>query len=773
MQISLKRVILILIFIVCFSDTSSARDALGGNIWYEFVGDSLSPYRYDVYIEMYYLGLGGFNTFNRQLCISSSCFQEVNVQANFVGVYDQNSYLDSVQGSFNGSILPPYHLECVDSSLYSKIVFSEIHLFKATVTLPGKCHNFKFASTGTGRGSYDNLIFGSALYLYANLDNTGGPNSSPRFLWPAAKSYCTGYQFQWPQTAFDSDGDSLHYQFNYPIDGSLCNNSYRLSYAPGYSRNQPITSSNGVTLNSRTGIITFKPVKQENVVFNIEVTEYRKLAGIWKPIGKLERGVQLSIVNLCNPKVMYGPRLDTNIHVTVDLKKDSVLGFNVNNAVGVDSAWISGRGRIIKSPTIEYSCYDSTITLKFTSGVLCASIAEDGSDFRLIGPDSVPIPIIKYSGDCDREGFTRKIDLKLHQCIDRNGAYMLFVKNGNDGNTLVGRCGFQMPDFSIIVLKAAGCLEPSYKLLQVSVEKDQKTEINWEADSLSYHHKLFNAWQIERALEGSGDFYKVGAQHEHWQRTFTDTGLSFEDYDLASFKYRIRLMQNHRLWDTTEHLRTILLTYHLPDSTNDTRFSFEWTAYNAWDSTDYTFSIGRPSTVPGSEPRWVKIKGPQHNFFDMDYQFPEVTSTSQFIYMAKVEATNPVWSSDSLSSESNWVYIRFYYIPPEPDKTPEIRFIPNVFTPNGDGSNDFFTIDTDYQQSSVTIYNRWGKPVFEYQGLTSDLAWDGTDFNNNQQLADGVYFYVAKFSSSLDDGFGNFSEVSETMKGNITLLSVN
>ena len=41
--------------------------------------------------------------------------------------------------------------------------------------------------------------------------------------------------------------------------------------------------------------------------------------------------------------------------------------------------------------------------------------------------------------------------------------------------------------------------------------------------------------------------------------------------------------------------------------------------------------------------------------------------------------------------------------------------IPNVFTPNNDGNNDSFYIQTvcDYSNFSVVITNRWGNVVFE------------------------------------------------------------
>ena len=81
-------------------------------------------------------------------------------------------------------------------------------------------------------------------------------------------------------------------------------------------------------------------------------------------------------------------------------------------------------------------------------------------------------------------------------------------------------------------------------------------------------------------------------------------------------------------------------------------------------------------------------------------------------------------------------------IPFEDDMVSDTLFIPNVFTPNGDGENDYFEIIgidnpcNDIKQ--LTIFNRWGKKVFEAEG--SEFKWDGR--NNGNALAGGIYFYV-------------------------------
>ncbi|WP_347159121.1 gliding motility-associated C-terminal domain-containing protein [Pontibacter chitinilyticus] len=71
---------------------------------------------------------------------------------------------------------------------------------------------------------------------------------------------------------------------------------------------------------------------------------------------------------------------------------------------------------------------------------------------------------------------------------------------------------------------------------------------------------------------------------------------------------------------------------------------------------------------------------------------------------------------------------------------------PNIFTPNGDGKNDYFEIPglpgefCSAVFSGIIIYNRWGKEVF--RSSNSNFKWDGKD------VSDGVYFYMIDYRTS-------------------------
>lgn len=74
------------------------------------------------------------------------------------------------------------------------------------------------------------------------------------------------------------------------------------------------------------------------------------------------------------------------------------------------------------------------------------------------------------------------------------------------------------------------------------------------------------------------------------------------------------------------------------------------------------------------------------------------------------------------------------YIPPP------VFNIPNVFSPNGDNNNDFWSFTNLLFVDSIelTIVNRWGNVVFEQ--TDSNPTWDGK-FQNGNDAPEGVYFY--------------------------------
>ncbi|WP_299578773.1 gliding motility-associated C-terminal domain-containing protein [uncultured Sunxiuqinia sp.] len=80
----------------------------------------------------------------------------------------------------------------------------------------------------------------------------------------------------------------------------------------------------------------------------------------------------------------------------------------------------------------------------------------------------------------------------------------------------------------------------------------------------------------------------------------------------------------------------------------------------------------------------------------------------------------------------------------------EALFIPNAFSPNGDGINDYFEIIgiDGYERVKLRILNRWGSLIYESNnyGRSGDGFWDGTASKGirfgDGQIATGTYYYI-------------------------------
>jgi gliding motility-associated-like protein len=93
-------------------------------------------------------------------------------------------------------------------------------------------------------------------------------------------------------------------------------------------------------------------------------------------------------------------------------------------------------------------------------------------------------------------------------------------------------------------------------------------------------------------------------------------------------------------------------------------------------------------------------------------------------------------------------------------KYKDTLFVPNLFSPNGDGHNDILYVRTFgiFENIHFRLYNRWGKMVFET--YDENIGWDGY-YNGVMQPLDVYVYYLV--GNTLDDKIIK-------QKGDITLM---
>jgi gliding motility-associated-like protein len=153
----------------------------------------------------------------------------------------------------------------------------------------------------------------------------------------------------------------------------------------------------------------------------------------------------------------------------------------------------------------------------------------------------------------------------------------------------------------------------------------------------------------------------------------------------------------------------------------------------------------------------------------------EICEGESVVLKPDTTADTYTWNTGDITSEINaqdtgWYYVTMYFnneICPLVDSFQvkiKVCYQPlilvNVYSPNGDGTNDDWVAKQTYQyeEFSLVIFNRWGQKVFE--STDPFFKWDGTNLNGND-VPDGTYFYIARLKHF---------ENSDEQKGTVTLL---
>ena len=473
----------------------------------------------------------------------------------------------------------------------------------------------------------------------------------------------------------------------------------------------------------------------------VTVDEYRydSVLYVWRKIGEVNRDMQIAIASACTPNAQAGVQLD---YQAPGIYQDPVNGL----------------------PTVDYNCLDSTVTLKFKVKLDCSSISPDGTDFRLTKPDGQPLAIESFTANCDNNYEATQMTIKLYKPLSKNGKYFLYSKVGNDGNTLLNKCGFPMNEFDTIQLNVTGCFNAIYEMENVTIEEDQNPVVEWSADTSSYPDYLFQEWQIFRKDPGQTQYQKVGTVFNQYKYDFKDNQIGFIKVDQDSYEYRVDMKLNDDMQGATNSIGSVLLERSngmVPIIDPDTiPVDLIWNQYNGWAVDSYTVFLQEKigGTWMGE---WIHdhVASPQNPVLAPDTTYRMFLELAPGEYRVCIRTTDPVDTQYTAYSNCLPIIIN---TPPYPDTV----VVPNFITPNGDNVNDGFIIQNidDYKDlSQLTIYNRWGDRVWQSEYLYDNAnPWRGTN-QNGTKLADGVYMYTLELVNASDD-------YEYSVNGTVTIL---
>ncbi len=137
--------------------------------------------------------------------------------------------------------------------------------------------------------------------------------------------------------------------------------------------------------------------------------------------------------------------------------------------------------------------------------------------------------------------------------------------------------------------------------------------------------------------------------------------------------------------------------------------------------------------------------GGAENSISYQYEFYENTDTSNLLTTTDVKYTLERPGEYTSRVVATYLQCRNVYTSENFIRVDSsLLEIPNVFTPNGDGLNDYFQVKAlSLKLFSGKIINRWGKVVYEWTDpRILEKGWNGKLMNDGQDAPAGTYYYI-------------------------------
>jgi gliding motility-associated-like protein len=336
-------------------------------------------------------------------------------------------------------------------------------------------------------------------------------------------------------------------------------------------------------------------------------------------------------------------------------------------------------------------CAPQSLQLVFKKNILCGSIATDGSDFIITGPS--PVRVANATGNCTNN-FTKTITVNLSAPIVNGGDYQVKLKQGNDGNTIFDECGQQTPAGSAInfTIKDTVSAHFSYNVFA-----------GCKKDTVQLMHDGRN-----------------GVDQWLWQLDYNGTSTlqnPVSYFDPFGEKKIILAVSNGFCSDTTSQIINLGNQFKASFETNSIICPEDSAAFlnkSTGEIVSYYWDFKNGNISQDQNPPSQK--------------YPITLMENN--YPVSLIVTNNSGCRDT--SVTNIRVLKSCYIA-----------VPNAFTPNGDGLNDYLYPLNAFKADNLEfkVYNRLGQMVFKSNSWTQ--KWDGT-INGEPQDA-GVYVWTLKY----------------------------
>ena len=710
----MKHLCALIFSLFLFSSVAQASHLLGGEIGYQYVSSSGTAHTYKVTLKLF------------SDCSSTSAALPLLIGANpRVSLYNNAAYVSALNLTYNAAlsdveitpVCPDEANNTQCTNINNPIPGIKLYVYEGDFTLNGTSNNWRFQfegsiSLGSNAGrtpliTNANVQFGNSLmYLEATLNNTGGQNSSSNFTSVPTPFFCLNHLQTYNLGAVDPDGDVLLFSL-VPARESLIINApppSNIVYNAPYTATSPVPAAPGsFSFNNMTGQMNFNPNVAVNSVVVNKVDEIR--GGVL--VGSSMREMAFIILTNCPNQGPSGPVINLE-NANVDPSDPSLINAceSPNGNVSFDIQAADPEG--------------DNINITTTSLPAGATVN--------VANNNTPNPVMTFDwniGGIPPGDYLFYVNLKDDGCpvsVTQTIAYTIRInpvyKYGlNDtieicnGNThlFYGKYYFATGLYDTVFQTVKGCDSIYYLNLKVNPLPEVMLNHGNGLNEVGLCPESQTLLEVLNAA--AGDTYQ-------WYNYNTpipgETGASYIVNSEGS--YWVAAVSSKGCVDTSQKIKVVI--YPQPEAviepfSGDVICAYDTLTLSAEQGSaeDYRWEPARPfRLITGSDG-------------------PVVTGVFTEPTLVTLTAYNLYGCFDTTTA---MVYTK---------PCCEV-FVPNAFSPNDDGLNDYFKPMLQDGQIIVMmqVFDRWGKLI--YNNTNIGKGWDGNYEDGNQAAMDTYMYYI-------------------------------
>ncbi len=342
-------------------------------------------------------------------------------------------------------------------------------------------------------------------------------------------------------------------------------------------------------------------------------------------------------------------------------------------------------------------CRPDELQLVFRKNIKCSSIAADGSDFIVtLISGTTPVTVVGASGNCATDSLTPIIKVKLSAPIQTKGTYRITLVTGSDGNTIIDECSQET---------FAGASLTFNTKDTVNADFIYAVKYGCERDTINYFH------------DGRNEVNLWKWNFDNLRSSSLQNPVIF--YGSFGQKQTQLIVSNGVCRDTSDIIPIFL--------DNELKAAFEATAIVCPNELAYFKDNSIGNIVAW---RWDFGNGIISNSQTPSPQSYAIPSSTRDVF-ARLIVQNNYGCFDTAIQKI--IVPHSCYIA-----------VPNAFTPNNDGLNDYLYPLNAWKATDLIfrVYNRVGQMIFETRNWTK--KWDGRF--KGQGADPGTYVWILMYT---------------------------